>query len=77
MSDSRQPVLIYLDAYQICIAECLILIEAILPIILGKTLPMNAKNRLSVDVRRSETSLLKLAIIRSATYAPKYVLKKK
>ena len=36
MSDSRQPVLIYLDAYQICIAECLILIEAILPIILGK-----------------------------------------
>ena len=38
---------------------------------------MSAKSRLSVDVRRSETSLLKLAIIRSATCAPKCVLKKK
>ena len=43
----------------------------------AKTLLMNAKSRLSVDVRRSETSLLKLAIIRSATCAPKCVLKKK
>ena len=33
---SEELLLICLDAYQICIAECLILIETILPIILGK-----------------------------------------
>ena len=46
--------------YQICVAKCLTLKETICPRICSKPLPTSVKSPISVNVRRSKTSLRKL-----------------
>ena len=54
--------IIWLDAAKFVLLSVFILIDTIWPKIQAKPLPINGKGPLSVDARRSKTSLLKLPI---------------
>ena len=57
--------IVCLDATKFVLGNVFILVEAIWPKIWTKSLPKNEKVPLTVDVRRSKTSLLKLPIIKT------------
>ena len=52
-----------LEPTKFVLVSVFILVETILPKIWGKPLPKNEKGPVPVDVRRSETSLLKLLMM--------------